>query len=427
MHFDERSVMSNLWRRLLSGTGHVRWVLADQILVSGSSFALAIVYARALGPESFGVYALITVAQQYFVSVSVSLIGNPLITTLPHIQVEDEKRQLIASSFAAQLLLGSGLALLAGIGLSIYIALGATGISWLAVLGLAASSFALPLLAWCRRLCFLNRDGARLFRFDALTYLPVLIAAFFLSYSGSLSLDLAVLLWGIASSIAVLYAAMELKMNGGYTGAVLFVVNHWRIARDFIVPFQAQWLCSQGIVYLAAPIVGTAGIGAYRSIAGVLGFTNSIGTALDNIMPIQFSEVYQSGGNTKLRSYTLKFGSLLICTLLIIIVPIAIFAEQLIVFLLGEAYRTYSSILWAQEACLFVIFVSRIAIYHERAKLSTYRIAISSLLGAVISIISVIQFSAVLGPIGLALSTLLGATAALIYLLFGIIAAHKRV
>jgi len=418
--------MNGLWRRLFSGKGHVHWVLADQILVSGCNFALAIVYARALGPEAFGVYALITIAQQYFVSVSVALIGNTLITTVPHIQEHEEKIRLIANSFAAQLLLGSCLALLAAIGLSIYIATGATGISWLAVLGLSASSFALPLLEWCRRLCFLNRDGAPLFRFDALTYLPVLIAAFVLAYAGSLSLDLAVFLWGAASTVAAIYATRQQNMRGSLAGATTFVRNHWRIARDFITSFQAQWLGSQGIVYLAAPAVGATGIGAYRSVSGLLGFTNALGTTLDNMLPIRFAEVFRAGGEKALRRYALRIAFVMIGALLVLIIPITIFADQLVGFLLGNAYSAYAQILVVQAIYVFIIFVSRIALYHERARLKTHRIAVSALLGAVTSTLSVILMASAFGPAGLAWSTVFGAAFSMLYLSFGIILDYQR-
>jgi O-antigen/teichoic acid export membrane protein len=417
----------NGWRqRLLPGTSHVRWVLADQILVSGCNFFIAIILARALGPAAFGTYALITIAQQYFVSVSLSLIGNPLVTTVPHEHDSQKKAQLIASSFAAQLLLGSVMALLAAAGLSIYIALGATDISELAVIGVSISSFALPLLEWCRRLCFLRHEGAPLLRFDALTYLPVLIVAFFLAQSGSLTLDLAVFLGGASSIIAASYAASHLRMRYGLAGARTFIVKHWRIARDFIVSFQAQWLGSQGIAYLAAPVVGTAGIGAYRSIAGLLGFVNSVGTTLDNVFPIRFAEVYRTGGNSALRAYTVRFGFMLTSALLFLLLPTIFFANQIVTFLLGDAYNPYAKILWVQALYVFIIFSSRIALYHERARLNTQRIAVSALLGVLISMLSVIVLSSVLGPVGLAWSTVLGATFSLLYLSFGIVRDARR-
>jgi hypothetical protein len=155
----------------------LHWVLADQVLVSGCNFAITILYARFFGPASFGTYALITVAQQYFVSVSVSLVGNPLITTAPHVQDDIERARLIQGSFAAQLIVGAALAFLAAAGMSICLLMGVAGVSAQTVAALAASTLGLATLEWMRRLCFLNRDGSSLLRFDAITYLPIVVAA----------------------------------------------------------------------------------------------------------------------------------------------------------------------------------------------------------------------------------------------------------
>ena len=158
---------------LLSRQRHVHWVLADQVLVSGCNFLIAILYARFLGPAGFGLYALITVAQQYFVSVSASLIGNPLITAAPHLHDDRERKQLVERSFAAQLLVSAILGLLAAAAMAACVLTGAANFSALGVLGAAASSFGLPMLEWFRKLCFLHRDGPSLFRFDASVYLPI--------------------------------------------------------------------------------------------------------------------------------------------------------------------------------------------------------------------------------------------------------------
>lgn len=418
--------MNGWLQRLLPRTRHVHWVLADQILVSGCNFVLAIVYARALGPTAFGIYALITVAQQYFVSVSVSLVANPFVTRAPHVEGDDERARLVAGSLSAQFVISGALALLSVAGLSLYLATGAVGISGLAVLGLAVSSFALPLLEWGRKLCFLNRDGATLFSIDALTYLPILLVAFLLTQSSSMTLDLGVLLWGAASAPVAIGAAVRLRMPCTLSAARSFMTQNWRLARDFIVPFQAQWLGSQGIVYLAVPVVGAAGVGAYRSIAGLLGFTNAIGTTLDNMMPIRFAEVYRAGGGAALRQYAARFAAGVIGIPALLLLPLAYFAEPIVRVFLGSAYSTYAEILWPQALYVVILYASRVVIYHDRARLRTQRIAVSALVGSAVSTMLVIFLASEFGAIGLVWSTVLGALSALLYLVFGMLDDIRR-
>jgi O-antigen/teichoic acid export membrane protein len=405
------------WLNLLwSRRRHVHWVLADQVLMSGCNFLIAILYARFLGPAGFGLYALITVAQQYFVSMSASLIGNPLITAAPHLHDDKERKQLVQRSFAAQLLVSTGLGLLAAAGLTICVLTGAASFSALAVLGATASSFGLPMLEWFRKLCFLHRDGSSLFRFDASVYLPIVAMTLALEHYGELTLDAALVLWGVSSIAACLYAVRRLQLPCRLAGGRAFVLQHWRASRDFVVSFQVQWLGSQGIVYLAAPVVGAAGIGAYRSVAGLLGFTNALGATLDNMLPLRFAEVYRKGGDRELRKHAIRSGLALTGLLLLLLVPVAIFAREIVGFLLGEAYVGYSDILWVQGLYISILFASRWEIYHERARLITHRIAISAILGSIVSLVVVVSTTTALGPVGVAWSTVLGAAASLLYL-----------
>ncbi|HKQ25458.1 MAG TPA: hypothetical protein VJT81_13535 [Burkholderiales bacterium] len=405
-------------RWLMSRRKHLHWVLADQILVSGSNFAIGILYARSLGPASFGTYALIAVAQLYLVGVSVSLVGNPMITAAPHVENTDDRQHLIESSLAAQLLVSTGLALVAAAGMSVYLFTGVTGVSWLAAVGLAASSFGLSLLEWFRRLCFLHRDGPSLFRFDALVYPPVVIAAFALTRIGWFTVDMAVLLWGISSVAACSYAAYCLRIPRRLGGASVFLLRHWRASRDFVVSFQAQWLGSQGLIYVAAPLLGNAGVGALRSIAGLLGFTNALGTTADNILPLKFAQAYASGGRSALKAYALSFSVKIVGSLLILIVFLFVFSDQIVLVLLGPSYLDYSHLLGIQGISVLLMFVNRLAMYYQRAVLNTRSVAIASFLNGAFTIAFVYPITRWIGVAGPIWTVIAGAMVTSTYLLF---------
>ena len=87
---------------------------------------------------------------------------------------------------------------------------------------------------------------------------------------------------------------------------------------------------------------------------------------------------------------------------------------------LGDAYAGYSDILWVQGLYVSILFATRWEIYHERARLITYRIAISAILGATVSLLLVVGTTTALGPIGVAWSTVAGAAASLLYLSWSI-------
>jgi Na+-driven multidrug efflux pump len=117
-----------------------------------------------------------------------------------------------------------------------------------------------------------------------------------------------------------------------------------------------------------------------------------------------------------LRKQAIRSGLALTALLLLLLVPVAIFAREIVGFLLGDAYAGYSDILWVQGLYISILFASRWEIYHERARLITYRIAISAIVGSVVSLLLVVAATTALGPIGVAWSTVAGAAASLFYL-----------
>ena len=65
---------------MFSLPGRVRWSFVDQVLVSGVSFLTGVILIRALGLETFGVYALVMVGVQFLAGVQQSLILSPLMS-----------------------------------------------------------------------------------------------------------------------------------------------------------------------------------------------------------------------------------------------------------------------------------------------------------------------------------------------------------
>jgi O-antigen/teichoic acid export membrane protein len=231
-------------------------------------------------------------------------------------------------------------------------------------------------------------------------------------------LSVALTLWGAGGAAACLYATRRLRMPLRIAGARGFMARHWRTSMDYIVSFQAQWLGSQGVVYLATPVVGASGIGAFSSVANILAFTNAIGTTMDNALPLRFAEEYRRGGEPALRRYALRAGAAVTVLLVLILLPIGLFADRIVAVLLGGAYAPYSNILWAHCINVAFVFASKIALYHERARLNTRRIAQSTIIGSIASVLFVIHLTRVLGPVGLVWSAVLSSTVSLVFLAF---------
>ena len=127
-----------------------------------------------------------------------------------------------------------------------------------------------------------------------------------------------------------------------------------------------------------------------------------------------------------MRKYAVRVAAVLIGLPALLLLPLAFLAEPIVRLLLGSAYSAYAEILWAQAFYVLVLYASRVANYHERARLQTKRIAVSALLGTVVSTLLVIVMASEFGAMGLVWSTVLGALSSLLYLAFGMIDDMRR-
>lgn len=89
-----------------SSRSRLTWIVADQILSSGTNFVLGILIARTVSAQSFGIFTLIFAAYQIFVGVARALVSEPLVVRFTRDDLLREKGW-VKSATGASLLIGS--------------------------------------------------------------------------------------------------------------------------------------------------------------------------------------------------------------------------------------------------------------------------------------------------------------------------------
>lgn len=403
--------------RLVANARH--WVLLDQALVSGSNFLIALVLARAMGPAAFGVYALITAVQQFCVGLSTSLVANPVGMALPHADAEPDRQVLLVGGHAIQLLIGGGLAALtAVVGTVVVHLLPAHGVG-MAEIGLLCIGVAsLPLLEWYRKMLFIRSAYRDVFIADACLYGPLLPAVLLLAMADRASVAWVMASWAGCSLLAVAWGHRSTRTPARWRLAREHVRRQWRASLEWVAATQIQWIGSQGVIFIAAPLVGVAGIGAYRSAVSLLGFTNAIGQMLDNTVSLRSAEHYAKGGEEALRAYLYKTGLRSTLAVAVIVAPFALFPHVVFDILLGDAYRGYESILVVHAIYTVLLFGYRGLIYYQRAKFQGAKVAHAAMIFAVSSVSVVAIACGVYGAIGIVFGLTFGMFCSIAYMLY---------
>lgn len=403
---------------MIPAVGARQWVLIDQMLVSGSNFLIALILARSMGPSGFGVYALLTTVQQFSVGLSTSLLANPVGMALPHAEGTRDRQVLLGGGQALQMMIGLGFTVVTLLGGTAFCWLmPGTGIGIAEILALAVGVATLPLLEWYRKLLFINSAYRHVFVADACLYGILLPAVAAIAYTGLASVLWVLTLWVIGSLLAVAWGHHSNRLSPDWGLVREHVQKQWRASLEWVAATQIQWAGSQGVIFVAAPIVGIAGIGAYRSAVSLLGFTNAIGQMLDNTVSLRSAEHYAKGGETALRKYLLQTVSRSTMWIALILAPFAIFPGLVFEVVLGDAYAGYESILVVHTIYTVLLFAYRGLIYYQRAKLQGGTVVRGALVFAAASICVVAIASTAFGAIGIVLGLTIGMFCSVLYAL----------
>lgn len=360
--------------------GEKAWVLADQLVVSGSGFATNLLLARSLGITGFGIFSAIGMVQLFLLSASMAFGSQVYQVAYPSLDAKD-KRQ-VTNGMLGQLLL-AGCLILGGV-LLFYFLAPARVAQWLMVtnnvLLMAGAAIVLFLLQDFLRKVFITQHKARYaFVIDAITNILQLAVLIVLWQWHSITQFSAWLV--IAASFVPSVITGIVLLRAGLPGNRQAIRFSWSLQRRksgwLLGSSILQWGAGYFFVIAAGWWVGPAALGALRLAQYIYGILNVLLQAVENYA---LPRAAAAGQNRRAywKALQLKCFVLIGPWLLLL----AVFGRQVLQLAGGEAYTQYTYLMYGLSLIYVLItfgYPTRIvvrALHMDKAYFTAYIISV---------------------------------------------------
>lgn len=396
---------------------HVKWVVADQLMVSGMNFLTGILLARFLGVEGYGQFVLLYTVFLYGNTFQVALIIAPMVSIAPQASSEAERTNYLKGILTLQFLFSFLLSLL--------VVLSGKGVGkWFSsiniedsLLPLAISILFFQLQDWLRRYYFILGKGKAVFINDFISYGGQILLLLLFHELVKLTLANAFLAIAVSSAIAFFIGMLAENIIPTWSYASSAFQQSWRFGRDLLFSGQIYWAGSQGILILASGILGAKAVGGIRAAQNIVGPLSILFQAMENIIPLQAAQHYTQNQLTGLMNYIKKVSLSVGLLLAVPCIVIALLSKTLMELAYGKAYSGFAGLIVWPLLVAFIGFFRIQCFYFFRTIGYTKEIIFNT----IISTISVFFFTAILvnqfQETGIMLALVLGEVIGLIFIL----------
>lgn len=396
------------------------WSIADQVLVSGSNFLLAILIARFLGISSFGVYSIAQAYVLYSFSFQSAAVVSPMMTIVPG--AEKSKRYgLICGFFGLSLFGVMTTALIVGFFASVlgfyFESLRLGDIIFPVLLTIATSQ----IQDWVRRSLYADSDNRMAFAADFFAYFLQVLLVGLLAWNLLLSVSAA--FW-VASVCFTISSGVVIYRKGwvpNWKSAKFIYINNWRHGRNLLLSSQLQWLGASGVVMFGAGMIGAQAAGAIRAAQSLLGPVNFILQWMDNVYPVRSANILSKHGYLGLVIYLKKIGLIGALIVLFFVLFLALFDEAIFSFVFGESFRPFAVLVVLQGVYFFFGFLFRIGSYYFRVLGASSVLTKSSFYWALVAIFSAWWCVSLFEESGVMYSLLAGEFAGLVFMVYAFV------
>ena len=327
------------------------WVLADQAVVSGSSFVTNILIARALGITAYGKFSVILLVQLFVLSIQ-QAVSTGILQVMARRYDQQERKFYIKGVFYAQCLF---FLLLSLVCLSLFLAAPAltTGYPGLFAPSLIGTILLLAQDFLRKTLLTLGRES-RAFVIDVLTNAIQLAVLTGLMITGHLSLANTCWTIGLTFLPSVALGIAWVKPGPASFPAVR---NAFHIHKGqggwMLLSALLQWFAGNLFVVAAGWWLGLAALGALRLAQYTFGMLNVVLQAIENYTLPKASRSHDTPAlfNRYLRQ-VFKKSFVLIGPLLLLVV---VFAKPLLTLSGGPAYTQYAYVMYGLAATYLLI------------------------------------------------------------------------
>ena len=338
----------------------VGWALADQTVVSGTSFLTTIVVARLLGVEEFGRFAVAWLIVLLFQNLHSAAIIGPLMT-IGAIWPEKERSSYLGALLQQQIVfsLVAGTFVYAGLG-----AVGQLASSWnleQLALPIALMVAAGPIAELVRGNCYAVFRPRESFHLAVLRY----------SVQSALLLGLFFLAPVKASVSAILYITAGAAALAGLVGILCLPQVSWSISALKLVSRQhwtfSRWLLGSSFLansrelitnVAVGAVLGLADVGLLRAAQQIVFVMNIPLQGMGRLATAYASRANSEGGASGLLQFTRVFVLPYMLAIGALLITIALASSTLVHLVFGPAYSGASSLLSA-FALIMLLYLAR--------------------------------------------------------------------
>lgn len=314
-------------------------VILDQALYSGTTFLTILIFARTLQAYDFGVFVSIQLYTFLLMSISSAFVVQPM-------QVLYGTYKENKSYLSATVLMQLGVMLITFFAVSfIYFLDRYYDFGWSMVLFPAgAYAIATMLFDYVRKRLLVENKMNKLLIIEVLVTFSQ-IAAAAISYFLELSISQVLILMTLGFLPSIVFFIGNL-INSKYikTESLDFLKTHFKQAQWLAPTAIVQWLTSNFFVATSGLILGVEALGAFRLVQTLFGLINVLLQGIESYVLPQASIRFQQSKQVAyeyLKTLIVKT----IFPVVIILLVMFVFADQIILLAGGKAYITYGFVI----------------------------------------------------------------------------------
>ncbi len=300
------------------------WVMADQAVVSGTTFVTQFLIARQLGITDYGYFSVMILGQLFLLSLQESAISG-VFQVMYHQTKKGDQQKYVNGILSIQYLF----LLLVVFGSMAYYHFSKNNelSKYSLVVGLNIVLFLLQ--DFYRRYFVTINAASKAFLIDAINNIGQLIFLLFFALKNSLTLESTLWICALSFAPAILIALFWAKPKMYNWKQIQYAFSlHYNQSRWMLLSALMQWLSGNFFVVSAGWWLGAAALGALRIGQYLFGFINVFMQAVESYALPKVSETTSNTANTFLYLKTLLLK--LFKTAIPIILLIVIFSQPLL-------------------------------------------------------------------------------------------------
>lgn len=327
---------------------HKLLVLIDQVLYSGSNFALMLWLARVLSVSDFGMYSFVTLGSYLLISISGAFIIQPFQVVVGDFR---DSKKYFHFLFYFQLFLLLAILLIGTI----------IGEFFVEINGLFLSTAMLLLSSvfgdYLRKFFLAKGDVKTALLLNILLVVVQLVIVIYLGFTNQCPLELILFLLGLSYIIVLVVSVFILKPRFSFDIIrKQYVDYHLNQGRWLFLVALTQWFSSNLFVLMSGVFISVEALGAFRIVQSMFGVLNILFQTFENYVLPNASRIYmQSVEKSKkyIKGIAIQAGVPIVFVLVILFA----FSNSIIVLVAGEQYSLYGYLIKGMCILYAVVFI----------------------------------------------------------------------